>query len=193
VSVLGLENLAALRYGAGMLTAAQMRKLALSMPEAEEKSHFEQPDFRVRNKIFAGLSPDGALGTLKLRPEVQAMVMEAKPDAFIPAAGAWGRSGWTRVVLANIELGALTDLVREAWELVAPKRLVEAQRSGATGATSRDKTRRGPAAGAPGGTARRVSAAGADKLTSVKRGAADKRGAAATAVKKTKPKKPQRH
>jgi hypothetical protein len=39
-----------------MVTAAGMRKLALAMPGVEEKSHFEQPDFRVKNKIFAGLS-----------------------------------------------------------------------------------------------------------------------------------------
>jgi hypothetical protein len=109
-----------------MVTAAQFRKLALSMPQAEEKSHFEQPDFRVRNKIFVDLSPDGTWGTLKLTPELQAMVIGAKPNAFVPAAGAWGRGGWTRVALAHVELGALADLISEAWRLGAPKRLVAA-------------------------------------------------------------------
>jgi hypothetical protein len=37
------------------VTPTQPRQLALALPESEEKSHFEQPDFRVRNKIFAGL------------------------------------------------------------------------------------------------------------------------------------------
>jgi hypothetical protein len=60
-----------------MATAAQMRKLALVLPEAEEKSHFEQPDFRVRNKIFAGLSRDGTEGNLKLAPELQALVLSS--------------------------------------------------------------------------------------------------------------------
>ena len=36
-----------------MATAAQMRKLALALPEAEEKSHFEKPDFRVRTRSSA--------------------------------------------------------------------------------------------------------------------------------------------
>ena len=72
-----------------------MRKLALSMPDAEERSHFDQPDFRVRNKIFAGLSRDELRATLKLPPELQAALVEDKPEAFVPAAGAWGRSGWT--------------------------------------------------------------------------------------------------
>ena len=109
-----------------MVTAAQMRKLALSMPEAEEKSHFDQPDFRVRNKIFAGLSPDGKRGTLKLRPELQSLALEGNPAAFSAAAGAWGRSGWTHVDLPAVQLAELRPLVLEAWRLVAPRRLVAA-------------------------------------------------------------------
>lgn len=96
------------------------------MPAAEEKSHFGQPDFRVRNKIFAGLSQDERRGTLKLTPELQDMIMAAKPNGFEPAAGAWGRSGWTYVILPEVEAGALRDLIVEAYRLVAPKRLIAA-------------------------------------------------------------------
>jgi hypothetical protein len=127
---------AASRMIAHMVTAAQFRKLALALPETEEKSHFEQPDFRVRNKIFAGLSRDLTLGTLKLTPELQAMVLSAEPDVFVPAAGAWGRSGWTRIVLAKAELPGLRELIAEAYRLVAPKRLISS-RSGLQGDTAR--------------------------------------------------------
>jgi hypothetical protein len=108
------------------ITSAQWRKLACSLPEVEEMSHFEQPDFRVRKKIFAGLSRDGKLGTLKLTPEFQAMLIDAKPKAFVPAAGAWGAKGWTRVVLANVDAAVVPELMLEAWRLVAPKTLVAA-------------------------------------------------------------------
>jgi hypothetical protein len=107
-----------------MATAAQLRKLALSMPEVEEKSHFGHPDFRVRNKIFAGLSADGKQGTLKLTPDLQAMALEARPTVFAPAAGAWGRSGWTQVTLPAAAVADLRPLVLEAWRLVAPRRLM---------------------------------------------------------------------
>jgi hypothetical protein len=109
-----------------MVTAARFRKLALSLPEAEEKSHFEQPDFRVKNKIFAGLSPDGTRATLKLAPDVQAMLLEERKGTFTPAAGAWGRSGWTYVDLASARLDELRELVAEAWRMIAPKRVVAA-------------------------------------------------------------------
>jgi hypothetical protein len=110
-----------------MVSAAQFRRLALALPEVEEKSHFEQPDFRVRNKIFAGLSRDHTQGTLKLTPELQAMVLSAEPDVFVPAAGAWGRGGWTRVVLVKAELPGLRELILESYRLVAPKRLIAAR------------------------------------------------------------------
>jgi hypothetical protein len=107
-----------------------MRKLALALPEVEEKSHFGKPDFRVRNKIFAGLSQDGSEGNLKLAPELQAMLLSSKPAAFSPAAGAWGRSGWTMIQLAHVASGELAELLREAHALVAPKS-VASFRSGA--------------------------------------------------------------
>jgi hypothetical protein len=111
-----------------MVTPAEFRKLALTLPEVEEKSHFEQPDFRVRNKIFSDMSPDGSRGTLKMTPEMQHMLLDAEAGTFSPAAGAWGRAGWTHVKLARIERAALADLLLEAWRLVAPKRLVAAHR-----------------------------------------------------------------
>jgi hypothetical protein len=106
-----------------MVTAAEWRTLALSMPGAEEKSHFEQPDFRVKNKIFAGLSKDRREGTLKLSPEAQAVVLSAKPDTFRAATGAWGRSGWTHVILARAHLAPLVELMEESWRSVAPRSL----------------------------------------------------------------------
>ena len=124
-----------------MATAAQMRKLALALPESEEKSHFDQPDFRVRGKIFAGLTVDGKEGNLKLTPEVQSMVLDESSGAFTPAAGAWGRSGWTRVDLARVDLGALEELLLDSWRLVAPKRLVAAHDASGKGEAPKPEAR----------------------------------------------------
>ena len=40
-----------------MITAGAARKMALRLPEAEERGHWGRPSFRVRNKIFATLWP----------------------------------------------------------------------------------------------------------------------------------------
>lgn len=127
-----------------MVTAEQMRKLALAMPEAEQKSHFEQPDFRVRNKIFAGLNRAGDEGNLKLTPELQALLLSTHPDAFYPAAGAWGRAGWTHVRLALAELAELRALIEEAWRIIAPKALVLAEGRARAIAAPAAKKKRAP-------------------------------------------------
>lgn len=148
-----------------MTTAGEMRKLALAMPEVEERSHFEQPDFRVAGKIFAGLSRDAKQGTLKLTPEIQASVVGARSGAtaFEPAAGAWGRSGWTKVDLARVDRSTLAELVVEAWRIVAPKALVaayDAKHSGKkTAAPARKKTKKRAAAVSSGRRSSRASTA----------------------------------
>jgi len=41
------------------MTANEFRRLALALPEAEERAHMDHPDFRVGGKIFATLGyPD---------------------------------------------------------------------------------------------------------------------------------------
>ena len=108
-----------------MTTAIDWRRLALALPEVCEGSHFGKADFRVAGKIFAGLSADESTGTLKLLPEIQASLVgcEGEDAPFTPCAGAWGRSGWTFVDLARVDLAVVEALVGEAWRLVAPKRL----------------------------------------------------------------------
>ena len=107
------------------VTPATFRRLALSLPEATEAEHMGHPDFRVRNKVFASLgTPDGAWGTVKLTPEQQQVLLEAEPNAFKPAAGAWGRRGWTRVHLAAVDAATLESALGMAWRNTAPKALV---------------------------------------------------------------------
>jgi hypothetical protein len=108
-----------------MVAVSRMRALALSLPEAEEKSHFGHPDFRVRNKIFATLWPSEKRAVLKLDPDAQATALAADPQTF-SAPGGWGSRGWTAVDLTRVELSQLRELVTHSWRLTAPRRLVQA-------------------------------------------------------------------
>ena len=73
------------------MTANDFRKIALSLPEAEEREHMDHPDFRVAGKIFATLGyPDKSLGMVKLSPEDQHYFCQDFPEAFIPVKGGWG-------------------------------------------------------------------------------------------------------
>jgi len=106
------------------MTAAQFRRLALSLPETVESSHFSHPDFRVRNRVFATLGyPDPRYGMVRLTPEHQKELVRAAPESFRPAAGAWGRSGSTIVLLSAIDVASVLPVLQNAWENVAAKDL----------------------------------------------------------------------
>ena len=108
------------------MTASEFRRVALSLPEAEESAHMGHPDFRVRGKIFASLGyPDGAHAMLILPVEEQARLVGANPDAFAPAAGAWGRNGATAVRLSAADADAVENAIAIAWCKRAPKRLLQ--------------------------------------------------------------------
>jgi hypothetical protein len=105
------------------MTQDEFRALALSLPEAEERPHFDRVSFRVRGKIFATLHPNGEWAMLKLPVEIKAAVIQADPDAHIPLPGAWERSGSTQLRIERMDREKLADLLRLAWRGVAPKSL----------------------------------------------------------------------
>jgi hypothetical protein len=98
------------------MTGAQFRRIALSLPGAEEGAHFGNADFRVGGKIFAtlGLEKEG-YGVLLLTPEEQAGMVADEPEIFSPVPGGWGRKGSTRVRLAKVTPGILEGALRAAW------------------------------------------------------------------------------
>jgi hypothetical protein len=108
------------------MTVHQFRRMALSLPEVEERGHMEHPDFRVRGKIFATLGyPDHGWGMVKLTPEQQRMFMQANPDAFALARGAWGVRGSTLVRLSKADADTVREAMKAAWLGTAPKTVVE--------------------------------------------------------------------
>jgi hypothetical protein len=105
-----------------MVTLAQARKVALSMPHAEEREHQDHPDFRVNGKIFATLWPDKSMAVAKLTLADQAALIQMDPDAF--SLNAWSHQGATTVHLKHITLKQFRKVIQAAWRNVAPKRLL---------------------------------------------------------------------
>ncbi len=114
---------------------ALFRKLALGLPDAVESSHFNQPDFRLNNRIFATLAAQAqGCGMVKLTPEQQAAFTAELPDIFEPVPGGWGRSGSTLVHLQAVDeatlLGALTTAYRNVEARPASRRRRTAKSTG---------------------------------------------------------------
>ena len=103
------------------ISPESVRALALALPHTTESSHFAQPDFRVRNKIFATLPRAVDIVCLKSTPANLDALVAADPETF---SNEW-RGRWLRVRLDRVTESMLQDLLLDAWSLVAPKALTK--------------------------------------------------------------------
>lgn len=108
----------------------RVRKLCLALPEAHEVEAWGAATFRVRKKLFAMYSsPDSQHSGgrpavwCKAGPGNQQLMVAAAPKRFfIPPYV--GPSGWVGVYLDGaVDWAELDELLRDAYRLVAPKRL----------------------------------------------------------------------
>jgi hypothetical protein len=100
------------------MTAADFKRIALSLPGAEEGSHMGSVDFRVGGRIFATLAAvKQGYGNLMLTPEQQATFVAELPEVFLAIPGGWGRNGATHVRLAKATEDVLEGALRTAWKL----------------------------------------------------------------------------
>jgi hypothetical protein len=104
------------------MTVADFRRLALSLPGAEEGSHMGSADFRVGGRIFATLASQKlGYGNLMLSPELQADFIRDAPRVFLPVTGGWGRNGATHIRLAEADEDLLAGALHAAWKLRVEK------------------------------------------------------------------------
>jgi len=104
------------------MNATDFRRIALSLPGAEESSHMGQPDFRVDGRIFATLaSAKQGYGNLMLTLEQQTAFVEEMPEVFLPIPGGWGRMGMTHIRLAEASEDVLYGALHAAWKLRVDK------------------------------------------------------------------------
>jgi predicted DNA-binding protein (MmcQ/YjbR family) len=112
----------------------RLRKTCLALAEAHEVEAWGEPTFRVRNKMFAmyaNASNHHGAGRhavwLKAAPGEQQRTVAAAPDCFFVPPYV-GKSGWIGIWLdAGTDWEIVADFIRDAYELVAPKRLLDRQ------------------------------------------------------------------
>ena len=109
----------------------RLRALCLAFPEAHEVEAWGEPTFRVKNKIFAGYAAEanhhgaGRPGVwLKSAAVTQDLLVRAEPARyFVPPYV--GKSGWVGAYLdKRPDWETIGDLLRDAYRLAAPKKLV---------------------------------------------------------------------
>ncbi len=113
---------------------ARIRKLCLALPAAAERTSHGSPGFFIeKGRFFAYFwhdhHGDDRTAVLVKTGDMaeQAMLIEADPDLYYRPPY-MGPSGWigVRVDGADVDWDHVGDRIARSWELVAPRRLLEA-------------------------------------------------------------------
>ncbi len=111
-----------------MVTIDTLKKLALSYEGAVELPHFEITSFRINKKIFATLDTKNKRACVKLSPVNQSAFSAFDSEAIYPVPNKWGLNGATYIELQKVRKDVFADVLREAFCLVAPKKIAEKYR-----------------------------------------------------------------
>ena len=108
-----------------MVTIEQARKMALALPETEEKLHFHLAGFWVKKKIFATIHADKNYVMVKLSPIDQSVFCSYNKEVIFPVPGGWGKHGATFINLKKVRKSMFHDALITAWKFTAPSKVVE--------------------------------------------------------------------
>jgi len=102
-----------------------VRRIALSLPATTEKPSYGTPGFRVRDKLFARMRPEGDSVVVWCADlgEKEALIA-AEPDKFFSLPHYDGYPS-VLVRLAALDVDEVTEVLTESWRLRAPPRLLE--------------------------------------------------------------------
>ena len=114
----------------------RIRAIALALPRAAERVSHGQPVFFIeKGKIFAWFLHDHhgigitAVAVKTSGEEEQAMLIEADADLYYRPAYL-APSGWIgmRLDVASTDWDHIADRIGRSWDMIAPRRLLEAGR-----------------------------------------------------------------
>ncbi|HJU73041.1 MAG TPA: MmcQ/YjbR family DNA-binding protein [Gemmatimonadaceae bacterium] len=115
-----------------MSTLARIRKICLALPAAHEVTAWEAPTFRVRNKLFAMYASSGnhhggrVAIWCKATHIDQELLIKSDPNRYFKPPYV-GPSGWVGIYLdGNPDWAAIAAQLGDAYRLIAPKRLAQA-------------------------------------------------------------------
>jgi hypothetical protein len=107
-----------------MITEADIRRVALALPETSEKLSWGTPFFRVRNRGFARIREEGDVLAVYCTDEGEKLAMIATEPAKFFTTPHYDGYPMVLVRFAAINVDELTELLTESWRLRAPRRLV---------------------------------------------------------------------
>ena len=105
----------------------RIRRICTALPETSEKLSHGEPTFFVNKKVFVMFANnhhnDGHVAVwLPVPSGLQEMLIQTAPEKYFKPPYV-GVRGWVGIELDAISDDELTAHIREAWRLIAPKKL----------------------------------------------------------------------
>ena len=106
-----------------MATEADVRELALALPEVIERPSYGTPGWRVADRLFARVREEGVLVLWREHEDEKRFLIAAEPEKFFTHPH---YDGHPHVLLRldAVDRDELAELLEESWRLRAPARLL---------------------------------------------------------------------
>jgi hypothetical protein len=109
-----------------MITAADVREVAMSLPRTEEHLIRDHIKFRVGKIVYASVSPDETMIGFGFPKEERAAMIASRPDVFVLPRLSDQRFQWINARMAALGEDEMAELIVDAWRMVVPKRVAAA-------------------------------------------------------------------
>ncbi|MER7460429.1 MmcQ/YjbR family DNA-binding protein [Micromonospora sp. NPDC126480] len=112
-----------------MVTADDVRALALALPRTHEALVRDRVKFKVGRIVYLSIAPDETTMGFAFPKAERAALIEAQPDRFFMPVRSDERYNWAQVRLAALEPDELDELVLDAWCMAVPRGVAAAELS----------------------------------------------------------------
>ncbi len=110
-----------------MITAAQVRAVAMSLPRTEEHLIRDYIKFRVGTIVYVSISPDELTMGFGFPKEQRAALIAGEPGKFALPRLSDQRFHWVHARMNALSPEEMTELVIDAWRMVVPRKVAAAQ------------------------------------------------------------------
>jgi len=110
-----------------MITAADVREVAVSLPRTEEHLIRDYVKFRVGKIVYASVSPDETTLGFGFPKEERAALIASQPELFLLPKLSDQRFNWVSARMAALSTDEMRELVTDAWRMVVPKKVAAAR------------------------------------------------------------------
>ena len=109
-----------------MVTVAEVRSFAMTLPRTTEALVAGRVKFRVGRIVYVAFSRDETVMGFGFPKDQRTWLVGGDPSKFMMPEGGDLRYHWVLVRTAAIDENEMRELVLDAWRMVVPKRVAEA-------------------------------------------------------------------